>query len=277
MNTPRTEVAGQHMLGGLFRARGNDRKVADDLLKGVLRLDNHPETSVDLASPDWLANPFQDNNWQFSFHSLRWIDVLRRTYVATGDVRYLEAYIAVARSWHDSHVAAPSGRISRFAWYDMGAGLRVLILAGVMHTAGEQDWLVECIAEHGFRMSPEDFGHQIGNHIIHIHNGLMTAGHLMGEQAWMDMATYRLKKLLLENVNLEGVADDGAIQYQINNYNWYKEALDHARAGGSPCAWWTSPSVLEASLPSSRREWRASGCTCSGTASADTSTRSPIR
>ncbi|GAA4700947.1 hypothetical protein GCM10025781_19130 [Kocuria gwangalliensis] len=81
-------------------------------------------------------------------------------------------------------------------------------------------------------MSPESFGHQVGNHIIHIHNGLMTAGHIMQNNSWKEMATYRLKKLLTENVNLEGVADDGAIQYQINNYNWYKEALDHAKAAG---------------------------------------------
>lgn len=232
MSAARTEIAGRHMLGGLFRARGNDRAVADDLLNGVLRLDNHPATAIDLASPDWLADPFQDNNWQFSFHSLRWIDVLRRTHEAMGDQRYLDAYTAVARSWHEAHIGAPTGKVSRFAWYDMGAGLRVLILAGVLHTVGEQDWLIDCVAEHGHRMSPEEYGHQVGNHIIHIHNGLITAGHILDEPTWIEMATYRLKKLLLENVDLDGVADDGAIQYQINNYNWYKEALDHAKAAG---------------------------------------------
>ncbi|MFI7481842.1 heparinase II/III family protein [Kocuria sp. M1R5S2] len=232
MSAARTEIAAQHMLGGLFRARGNDRHVADDLLNGTLRLDNHPAAAIDLAAPDWHANPFRDNNWQFSYHSLRWIDVLRRTYDATGEQQYLDAYTAVARSWHETHTADPTAKVSRFAWYDMGAGLRVLILAGVLHTIGEDEWIVDCIAEHGRRMAPEDFGHQIGNHIIHIHNGLITAGHIMGEPTWTEMATHRLKKLLLENVDLKGVADDGAIQYQINNYNWYKEALDHARAAG---------------------------------------------
>ena len=232
MSTPRTEIAGRHMIGGLFRARGNDLAVAQDLLKGTLRLDNHPATEVDLAHLDWSADPVQDNNWQFSFHSLRWIDVLRRAHGQTKDQRYLDAYVDVARSWHGAHVADPPARVSRFAWYDMGAGLRVLILAGMLHTVGEQPWLLECLREHGRRMAPEEFGHQIGNHIIHIHNGLLTAGHLMDEPEWIATATRRLKKLLLENVDLDGVADDGAIQYQINNYNWYKEALAHARAAG---------------------------------------------
>lgn len=233
MNSPsRSHIAGQHMLGGLFRNRGNDLQVADDLLRGSLRLDNHPVTQINIKDPDWLSDPFKDNNWQFSFHSLRWVDVLRRTYESTKDSKYLDAYITVAKSWHRNHIESPQGKMSRFAWYDMGAGLRVLILAGVMFTVGDEDWLRDCIHEHGIRMSPESFGHQVGNHIIHIHNGLMTAGHIMQNSSWKDMATYRLKKLLVENVNLEGVADDGAIQYQINNYNWYKEALDHAKAAG---------------------------------------------
>lgn len=232
MSASRPEIAGQHMLGGLFRPRGNDRQVADDLLRGTLRLDNHPPAQIDIAAPDWLADPFGDNNWQFSFHSLRWLDVLRRSHEATGDQRYLDACVGAARSWHEAHTAGSAAKVSRFAWYDMGAGLRVLVLAGLLHTVGEQPWLVDCIAEHGRRMAPEEFGHQIGNHIIHIHNGLITAGHLMDEPAWTEMATHRLKKLLVENVDLDGVADDGAIQYQINNYNWYKEALDHARAAG---------------------------------------------
>ncbi|GAA4699715.1 hypothetical protein GCM10025781_17260 [Kocuria gwangalliensis] len=56
----RSDIARQHMLGGLFRDRGNDLQVANDLLEGALHIDNHPSAQIDMRKINWLADPFKD-------------------------------------------------------------------------------------------------------------------------------------------------------------------------------------------------------------------------
>ncbi len=221
--------AGDHLFARGFAATPSDVGSARGLLGNVLNLPGHP--SAELQSPiRWGMNPFHDRNWQFHFHSLRWADSLRRAYEETGDEGYRLKHLEILTSWYRDN--ASERRTSSFAWYDMSAGLRCLGIAGAVHAYKDEDFLLEMLHIHGERLAEPGFGAQKGNHALHVSIGLVVTGHILGNEDWLRQGFHKIVALLTESVDPEGVDLEGAIQYQINNFRWYKEASRHLEAVG---------------------------------------------
>lgn len=225
------EKAGQHLFIPTFTAKQSDFKIAQILQSGSLELRGQPPFTIG-PSVDWSANPYNDTNWQFIFQSLRWTEPLRRAGEATSNEAFLQLYSDILESWCKANlVDRPK---SHYAWYDMSSGIRVICLAAAIHTLGPSDWLLSALRAHGEKLSDPNFGSQRGNHALHVRIGLLIAGHLLKEPNWIGQAALGIKDLLLASIDEEGVDTEGGMQYQLNNYLWYREAASHLRAVDIP-------------------------------------------
>ena len=77
-------AAVRQALGSGFTEAPDDDVKTEELKSRHLVLTPHKRWLLP-ESPSWSENPFSDNNWQFQYHMLRWLDPLRRASLR-GDV-----------------------------------------------------------------------------------------------------------------------------------------------------------------------------------------------
>lgn len=217
-------TASAHLIGPIFQSRPNDKKMADLLVGGKLYLRDTPPFDIS-DEIDWAANPYEDRNWQFVFHSLRWTEPLRRIAASGADEVYGQLYEKILKSWVADNILAPPK--SSFAWYDMASGIRAGVFAAAISHFGKTDWLMEGLEAHGSKMSSPSFGAKVGNHALHVRIGLLIVGNLLNRREWVQQAKNDIERLFRESINHEGVDFEGGMQYQTSNYFWYKEAEAH--------------------------------------------------
>jgi len=221
------ERAKTHLLGGTFRPGTHDVRIADQLLAGKITI--RSTKAVNFTDTfDWEMDPYSDNNWKFQLHSMRWTDPLRRAWISTGKDVYREKYSEYLKSWCESSLM--TSRAKSYAWYDMAAGTRVMILAAAISIGLKDQWVLDALRIHGERLAKPGFGAQTGNHALHVKLGLLVVSHLLENKVWQVAAEEGIENLFYSSINHEGVDFEGGIQYQRNNYVWYKEALQHLEA-----------------------------------------------
>src|SRR6266545_5254061 len=80
-----SQDAGRAMcIGSFVQKRSDDAAVAAQIMAGKLPLPNH-RTAPLASNPTWREDPYADANWRFQYHSLYWVDRLRRVGLATGN------------------------------------------------------------------------------------------------------------------------------------------------------------------------------------------------
>ncbi len=95
--------------------------LAEGLLGGTLQLIPHPSWSLP-DDPDWNEDPFNDSNWRFQYHSMRWTLPLLQAFEQTGDDRYLDRLLFLIQDYADTNLNGSSA--DTMVWYDMSASLR---------------------------------------------------------------------------------------------------------------------------------------------------------
>lgn len=197
--------------------------LSDDLSShwaGRLVLPPHPSWEGDRM--DWTADPFQDRNWQFQHHTLRWLNPLRWS-ALDGDARARDEWRAVARSWFHANVP-PSSAASAFAWKDMADGNRALQLSlGAALLADDDEWFIDLLKAHReWLMDPE---HIVGkNHGLHQHTGLFVLGAVMRDDEAMDTAVTRMADQFATTFDAQGCNDEGSTAYHQMNLRWWSQA-----------------------------------------------------
>ncbi|MEW1978946.1 heparinase II/III family protein [Kocuria palustris] len=213
-------TAERQALGAHFIEHRHEARLRDELLAGKLTMSPHPTWTLP-EDPTWTEDPFSDNNWQFQYHMLRWLDPLRRA-GQSGDTRAAEAWEHYARSW----IAAnpPGDSRSRWAWIDMTDGIRALELCHGLCVVGEQDWLIRSIEQHRDWLA--DPAHiKAGNHGLHQTVGLFVASAVLEDRAAMDLAVTRLGERLRLAWDAQGVNEEGSLAYHRMNHNWWQDTM----------------------------------------------------
>ncbi|WP_426003816.1 heparinase II/III domain-containing protein [Paenarthrobacter sp. NyZ202] len=224
------DVVERQAFGARFEETQQDAAMAQRLKDGRLTMSPHKEWQLP-ELPTWVEDPFADSNWQFQYHSLRWLDPLRRV-ALRGDDEAKALWERYVKSWL---VANPPGTSpTKWAWIDMGDALRTFELAFALPLFVDDDaWIVDALREHADWIADEThLGH--GNHEFHQHQALFVAGCALGLPVYRDLAVNRLEKLLRSSYDSEGVNEEGSIGYQEQNYHWWQEALKRLELEGIP-------------------------------------------
>lgn len=199
----------------------------EQLLNGLLTLPPHPAQKI---GPEfkWSADPLEDANWRFQYHTLLWLDNLREYSSEAGSLEGMKLYERLLRDWISKNpVHSPE---SDYAWFDMAVGVRAIVLVQAMTVFGPAEWLVNSIVVHAEHLADEANYEGRGNHSLHQDMGLVVAAQLMERNDWLDLATRRIFSMFAQAIDTEGVSREGSIDYQYRNYRWYDEAARRLRA-----------------------------------------------
>ncbi|MEX1178971.1 MAG: S-layer homology domain-containing protein [Nitriliruptor sp.] len=203
-----------------------DVRYADAMLyENSYRWSPHPAVTLprDLT---WREDPLNDANWRFQFHTLRFLWHFVAATESTGDQRYLDRAMVIARDWVASN--PPSAPASPTAWDDHAAAWRTSVLTCLrLRSASPPAWLTDALDVHRRMLADPGFyvAHK-GNHALNQDIGLLSAA--CSEEDWdrRDLAIERSARLVASSVDDQAVTDEQAVEYQGYNYRRYSDAAD---------------------------------------------------
>lgn len=204
------------------------------LLEGRLTMPPHAEWQLP-HEPTWTEDPFQDRNWCFQFHTLRWLEPIRRA-AAKGDAAALSMWLHYTEDWTTKNPRRNPA--STWAWVDMADGLRAQQLClGIPlvseHAPEQLPWLEYSIRDHAEHLAdPKHVGK--ANHALHQAESLFVCGRVLGAESHWELAARRMSSLLKEQYDEQGMNAEGATAYHYNNFLWWERALRRFDAEGLP-------------------------------------------
>ena len=200
---------------------------ADELMAGTLELSRHAPTRL-RRNPTWSENPFGDTNWQFQYHSLRFVWDLFEAWRITRTERYRDRGLFLVRDWVRDN--PPGGGRSPFSWNDHSTAIRTWVLACAAVVAPKAAWVREALRVHGSVLADPDFYVNHGNHALNQSRGLLAAGCVLGRRDWQRLAARRIGALIVESVDRQGVTNEQSVYYQFYNLQAYRAAAERLRA-----------------------------------------------
>jgi Heparinase II/III-like protein/Heparinase II/III N-terminus len=211
--------------------RENDGALAraDALMAGELKLSRHKAFRLP-RDPTWAEDPFNDRNWEFQYHSLRFLWDLFEAWRITGDRAYQDRGLNLLHDWvrDNPRGAARSG----FAWNDHSTAIRTFVLACAAAVAPKKAWIRDALRTHAAALADPDFYVHHGNHALNQSRGLLAAGCVLGRQDWQRLAADRIAGLLAESVDRQGVTNEQSVYYQLYNLEAYRAAARRMEACG---------------------------------------------
>lgn len=202
------------------------------LLRGELTMRPHPTWSMPTRL-SWAEDPFQDKNWRYQLHMLRWLAPLDDA-GREGDSEAASKWLTYVIDWIENN--PPGAGRTEAAWANMVDGIRVLHLIRALpmiaeHFPESMPLLETSIAEHAVWISDEEhLGHS--NHALHQHEALLMCGIALENASWTELALKRIGQLLHSEWDSEGINAEGAIAYHRNNYVWWHRLIRRIEIAG---------------------------------------------
>jgi hypothetical protein len=202
---------------------------ADELMAGTLELSRHSPIRFP-KNPTWSENPFGDTNWQFQYHSLRFVWDLFEAWRITGTEGYRDRGLFLVRDWVRDN--PPGGGRSPFSWNDHSTAIRTWVLACAARVSPKAAWVRKALKVHGGILADPNFYVDHGNHALNQSRGLLAAGCILDRPDWQRLAAKRISALITESVDRQGVTNEQSVYYQFYNFQAYRAAAERLRACG---------------------------------------------
>lgn len=235
------DVSRRQCVGFGFERQEENQKAAEEVMSGRLSLPPHPTWEAGQFT-DWSADPFASRNWQFQFHTLRWLSPVRHD-AADGSERSRIFWLDTVRSWLENN--PPQQPASPFSWMDMADGLRAQELVFGWHLAqddNERSMLLHAVETHGEWLAQEE--HQSSaNHALHQNMGLFVLASFLQHSQWQELGMHRLRELFEHSFDENGANNEGSIDYHRMNISWWKSTWSRIAAEG-----WDVPSGVTEKL-----------------------------
>ena len=225
-------VASKLCFGDGFYPLDDESQKLERLLGGEVHFRRETINLAEWRLPSNLEKSLH-SSWLFYYHSLVWVDPLRRAFASSGDEKFFQELAGHISSWLDRHGTIPeppptSKEPGDYSWYDMSAAWRSIVLIGVASVIPEHHdanaWLRPALASHLNALMDERFYAGIGNHALHQNNALLSLGLLLEDDQAITLALERYASLLSISVDKEGVALEGSPAYHLFNLIWWHEA-----------------------------------------------------
>ena len=214
------------------RGPANSVAVADDLLRNRYKLASHPVVTLP-ANPRWNEDPLNSRNWEFNYHSLRFVLALTTAWAETGAQRYLDRAVFLLRDWQaDNPRSAPRDPM---AWNDHATAWRAVVYVCAAEILPPTSWLTSTLVRHGQTLAdPSFYRTDGGNHALNQDVGLLEVGHHLGRTDWMALAARRITSLVGRSVDASGAINEQAVGYELYNYSRYVYARRRFAECGYP-------------------------------------------
>lgn len=221
-------VATRQALGASYVRPSNQAEQLARIKAGTIRIRPHGDWTGDYT--DWIADPFNDRNWQFQFHSLRWLTPLRWA-ALDGDEDARSEWLRIARSWFEGNVPF-TPELAPFAWKDMTDGNRAIHLTlGAPLVSHSDEWFIRLLEYHrDWLMDPAHIKGK--NHGLHQHTGLLVVAAVLRDRVAMDTAVARMERQFVTTIDEQGCNDEGSVGYQQHNLKWWRTAWHRANLEG---------------------------------------------
>lgn len=221
------ESARRQILTNHFKPRSDDKATAAKIMGGKLDMPPHPTWNLP-GTIQWTEDPYEDRNWKFQFHMLRWTDPLRRQGMA-GNKQAGDAWERIVRSWIEVNPSAQPA--SKRAWVDMADGIRALALCYGTLLVGTPEWLIDSLNDHKLWLTDERHI-SAGNRGLHQNIGLLVLGSVLEDRDTKLLARQRLQDMFWTAWSRDGVNEEGALAYHALNLRWWREAIERLRREG---------------------------------------------
>jgi hypothetical protein len=226
---PASTPAPRLLREGCRPGAGDPLARANDLLANRYTFSNMPTVKLP-ADPRWNESPLKSRNWEFQYHTLRFIWDLTAAFEQTGEARYLDRAAVLLRDWVEDNPRR--GGRSVFSWNDHATAWRAAVLVCAAELLPAEPWLDNAVLLHGRTLADPAFYVRHGNHALNQNIGLLDVGCRLGRRDWMDLAATRLDRLVRESVDDEGVTNEQSVFYQFYNWSNYERARHRLAACG---------------------------------------------
>jgi len=182
---------------------------------------------------DWAADPRDDIEWVAAVYRFHWASPLVDAYLATGDEKYVRAFVDLAGDWIRKHPLETRnqthGVLAKrpgFAWLDIQTGIRAQRICGAFR-----------VLVHGQGFTPEFLGvllaslydHQVKTERLpmnKVHNKAVfeqrgavdlctTFPEFRDTRRWMELAVQRTRETFLAQVTADGVQREWSFGYHL--------------------------------------------------------------
>ena len=205
--------------------------VANDLLANRYTFGPHRTVTLP-ANPTWAENPLHDLNWQFNYHTLRFVWALTTAWSETGDARYLDRASFLLEDWY--HDNPRSRAPSPWAWNDHATAWRAMVYACAAEVLPSSTWLTNALNAHGRTLADPAFYRVDGNHALNQDVGLLEVGCYLRRDDWMRLAAKRVATLVGRSVDPSGATNEQSVFYELYNYSRYSYARTRLTECGQP-------------------------------------------
>ena len=212
---------------GYARDKFTKKRLAQ-LQQGTVTLTPHKPWSGDYT--DWTADPFQDLNWRFQFHTLRWINPYLWD-ALNGNEESKNEWKRIVHSWADTNFPAEHA-VDKYAWMDMTDGNRAIqISLGAPLINADDHWYLELLVAHRNWLL-DDTKIVPGNHGLHQNLGLFVVSAVLSDQVGIDRSLTRLGAQVLEAFDEKGLNEEGSVAYHQINVVWWQQAQQRLELEG---------------------------------------------
>lgn len=204
---------------------------ADALLANRYTIGRHPAVTLP-ANPRWNENPLKSRNWEYTYHTLRFVLDLLSAGQGSGGEKYLERARFLLRDWIQDN--PPGAGRSIFSWNDHATAWRAEVLVCAAEVLPRQAWLDDALVVHGAKLATPAFYRGEGNHALNQNVALLDIGCRLKRPDWTDLARRRLAALVVNSVDAQGVTNEQAVFYEMYNWRHYDRARRRLEDCGLP-------------------------------------------
>lgn len=218
----------QASLGNNYKRNSKTKERLEELKNGTITLP--PHRSWTGVYTNWTADPLNDLNWRFQFHTLRWINPYLWDALDGNEDSQVE-WKRIAKSWAEANTP-PERAKDKYAWMDMTDGNRAIQLSiGAPLVRREDQWYIDLLVQHRNWLL-DDSRIVPGNHGLHQNLGLFVVSAVLRDKIGIERAIERLGAQILDAFEEDGLNEEGSVAYHQTNVDWWLQAQQRLKLEG---------------------------------------------
>ncbi len=202
---------------------------SEDSMNGRLEFVGLPAVTVG-QNVNWHTNPHRNRSWGMVFHSLRWMGRLVADYETSGNEKYLQRAIEIAKDWVADNPRGGRGT-NQYAWAEHPVALRAPALVCLSRHANPA-WLKRSLAEHAKVLANPALYEKGHNHGLDQDIGLLGIGCRYRQSKWSGLAVRRMTSSAKLAVDSQGALQEQAPRYGVYVYERMAVAIEKIKDCG---------------------------------------------